>query len=113
MLNRNMNLQIDPYEHNSFVSLGGWDYVIGSIFFVLAIVSISFHTKFKRDIQRYKDKQLEEYKKDNNRNNITYQQAGLYLPWSKQMKAFAPIFFFLLFTLIGIAFMVGHPISYI
>lgn len=101
----------DPTLASNFVSLGYVDYIFGSLFIALGLSMLLFVRKAREKRDDYKKRQLEQYKKDTNKKNVRYEDTGLYLPAWERMKAFAPMFFALLFVVIGITMCVGQPIS--
>lgn len=51
------------------------------IFFVLAIISISFHKYTRKKIKEYKELQMEDWRKENpTKKHLSYEKTGMYLP---------------------------------
>jgi hypothetical protein len=74
-----------------FVSIGGIDYVAGSILIIIGIlVYIAFNSKAKKKAKYYKSKQLEQYNKNNKTNISDYKKTNLYLPFFEKIKFLAP-----------------------
>ena len=71
-----------PATGNSFVSLGGVDYLIGSLFILLGIlVFVMFQNKAKIKSKKYKEEQLKIYNKNRKTKISDYKKTSLYLPF--------------------------------
>ncbi len=98
-------------ESTPFYQSGNLDYVFGALFIVLGIVLIFFYPRSKANAKKYKQRQLEEYKKQNPKASSDYEKTGMFLPPWERTKMFAPLFFSAVFIIIGIAFLTGQPIK--
>ncbi|VEU75888.1 hypothetical protein [Mycoplasmopsis columboralis] len=70
-------------------------YIVFSIlFFILGILFIFLYRYYSpRAISNFKEKQLQEYRKNNpQKKHLRYEQTGLYLPSWERMKYNSPIF---------------------
>ncbi|CAM9150794.1 hypothetical protein MYMA111404_04160 [Mycoplasma marinum] len=98
-------------ETTTFFKNGTSDYIFGALFIVLALAIFSFYSKTKKNAKEYKKKQMIEFKKQNPKSTNEYEKTGMFLPPWERTKLFAPIFFGLVFIIIGIAFLTGQPIK--
>ncbi|WP_322900799.1 hypothetical protein [Mycoplasmopsis felis] len=95
-------------ENNSSSTQGQnqpkWVYlVVGILLIVASLIMLYFYKLSLQKMRNYKEKQLEEYKKDNPRlKGITYENSGLYLPGWERMKYNIPLFLTVLFISIAI-----------
>ena len=103
----------DPFYHSNFVSLGGIDYLIGALFFLLAIIALTFIPRANRKFKEYKAAQLKTYNKNRPREiDVTnYEKTTLYPPLGLKIKHAAPILIAIVFVVIAITFMTGRPIQ--
>ncbi len=62
-----------------------WEITFGVILIVIGFAVFFFQKNSKRKVEYYKERQLEEYKKQNPKFKGTYEQAKLLLPWSQRM----------------------------
>lgn len=105
-----------PTHGNSFTSLGGVDYIIGSIFILFGIlIYFAFHKKAQRNHENYKQRQLEIYNKNRGTNVSDYSKTNLYIPFWQKAKLTAPIMLCLLFVIVGVFWIIwtatGTPVS--
>ena len=102
----------NPFEESTFKSMGGIDYIIGSLFFLLALVAAMYIKKARDNLRKYKAEQFKEYQKNNPKSAAkNYSQTKLYVPIFERAKSVAPVMFAILFVFVGITWMVGHPIQ--
>lgn len=103
----------NPFYGSSFKSLGTYNYLIGSIFILLAIGAALFIKKAQLKAKDYKKKQLIKYNKNRpqQRDATNYKKTGLYLPFWEKVKLSAPIMFTILFVIMGITFFVNGSIQ--
>ena len=72
----------NPTKHTSFVSMGGIDYLIGTLLILLGItIFILFNKKAKVNMLKYKEQQLAEYNKNKKTRITDYSRTRLYLPF--------------------------------
>ena len=98
-------------ESTQFFRNGASDYVFGALFILLALAILCFYPKAKANANNYKRRQLKEYKKQNPKASSNYENTGMFLPPWERTKLFAPVFFCIVFFIIGIAFLTGQPIK--
>ncbi len=98
-------------ESTPFFRNGTSDYIFGALFILLAIAILCFYPRAKSKANNYKRRQLKEYKKQNPKASSDYESTGMFLPPWERTKLFAPIFFSVVFVIIGIAFLTGQPIK--
>ncbi len=80
---------------------------------ILLGISLFFlFKKSKNDVDYYKQRQLEEYKKLNPKFKGTYQEARLILPWSQRMKLCMWPMIGLALIIIGIFFSTGYMFTF-
>ncbi len=87
--------QIDPSFSIAF----------GIIFIVLGLSFFGLFPYTKRKGNLYKQKQLDLYKQKYNFSNARYEDTNMNLPPWEKAKVFYPLFFGLLFIIIGISFL--------
>lgn len=84
-----------------------WEIVIG-IFLILLGISLFFlQKKSKESVMLYKQKQLEQYKKQNPKFKGNYEESKLILPWSQKMKLGLWPIIGLSFIIVGISISTG------
>ncbi|WP_341492210.1 hypothetical protein [Mesomycoplasma ovipneumoniae] len=82
------------------------------IFFILAIVSISFHKYTRKKIQQYKELQMEDWKRENpGKKHFTYEQTKMFLPAWQRAKYNAHIFLSVIFVVGGFVFAFGNTLT--
>lgn len=81
----------------------------GVLFIVLGLILFTLFPVAKQKGNQYKQKQLELYKEKYGKLNINYEDTNMYLPSWEKIKVFAPIFFGLVFIIIGIGFLSAIP----
>lgn len=87
-------------------------FIIGLSLIVIGITCFFFYPKARDKAYLYKEKQMEEYKKNNPKSKVTnYEATGMYLPAWERIKLFAPLFFGILLVVVGITMIVGKTIS--
>ncbi|WP_436358443.1 hypothetical protein ACR34G_02775 [Mycoplasma sp. 480] len=106
--------QIGSLENKKLDGLPLWATILfGSLFIVLGIILFFYYPRTKRKAQEYKEKQLIKYKEKNNQKsvkNIDYESTGMYLPVWEKIKLVSPLFFGLVFCIIGISWIIGWTI---
>lgn len=105
-----------PTHGNSFTSMGGIDYIIGSIFIVLGIlVYFAFQRKSKAKYEAYKKSQLDLYNKNRGTKVSDYSRTSLYVPFWDKAKFTAPVMISLLFVIVGLFWIIwtatGTPMT--
>ena len=96
---------------HKLLGLPSWaGYTFGSLFIALGILLMFLYKKSKENANRYRRRQLEEYRKENPKSRATYSQTGMFLPAWEKAKLFAPILLGSVFIIIGIAWMVGQTL---
>ncbi|NQZ66139.1 MAG: hypothetical protein HRT99_02925 [Mycoplasmatales bacterium] len=97
-----MNKLTGPAESTSFQSMGGVDYIIGTLFILIGLVIyVLFQKKAKIRAEKYKQEQLVEYNKNRGTNVSDYKKTRLYLPFWEKVKFVTPIMLTITFILIG------------
>ncbi|UUD35233.1 hypothetical protein NPA07_05525 [Mycoplasmopsis caviae] len=87
-------------------------FIFGILFILIGITSFFFYPSAKEKAQFYKEKQMEEYKKNNPKSKVTnYEATGMYLPAWERIKLFAPIFFGILLVVVGVTMIVRKTIT--
>lgn len=79
--------------------------IFGAIFILLGIALFGLFPYTKRKGNLYKQKQLDLYKEKHNRLNIKYEDTNMYLPAWEKAKVFSPLFFGMVFIIIGVGFL--------
>ncbi|WGI36880.1 hypothetical protein [Mesomycoplasma lagogenitalium] len=106
--------KVAPLRPNDYSGLPSWmNYLFGSLFLILGIAIFFLYSKTKSNAEKYKNKQLIEYKKQNRIKESTivkYEDTKMYLPIWEKTKQFAPIIGGLTLCIIGIAWIVGKSI---
>ena len=89
-----------------------WEITFG-IFLILLGISLFFLQKnSKRKVDYYKQRQLEEYKKQNPKFKGTYEEAKLLLPWSEKTRLTLWPILGISLIIIGIFFSTGFMFSF-
>ncbi len=89
-----------------------WEITFGILLILLGLSLFFFYRKSKEDVEYYKQRQLEEYKKQNPKFKGDYKQAKLLLPWSQHFKlALWPLIGFSL-IIIGIFLSTGFMFTF-
>ena len=106
----------DPSHGNSFTSLGGVDYIIGTVFILFGLlIYVLFQRKAKEKYEQYKKDQLALYNKNRGTNVKDYNKTNLYVPFWEKAKFSAPIMLTMLFIMVGVFWIIwtatGTPIS--
>lgn len=95
-----------------FIGREAWiGYTFGGLFILIAIACFLFYPRAKRKAQEYRDEQLVEFNKQAKRQTKSYEQTGMYLPAFEKAKLFAPVFFGMVFAIVGIAWIVGNTLT--
>ena len=82
-----------------------WEITLGIILILIGISLFFLQKKSKQDVDFYKQRQLEQFKKENPKFKGNYEQSKLILPWSQRFKL-------TMWPLVGLAFIVvGITIS--
>ncbi|AJR11961.1 Uncharacterised protein [Mesomycoplasma dispar] len=82
------------------------------IFFVLAIISISFHKYTRKKIKEYKELQMEDWRKENpTKKHLSYEKTGMYLPAWQRAKYNLHIILCLVFLVGGFVFAFGNTLT--
>lgn len=98
---------INPFETQTFKSMGGVDYIIGSLFILIGLlIYVLFNRKSKTRLAEYKKEQLALYNKNRRTNVSDYSRTGLYVPFWERVKHSSPIMLTVLFILMGITWIV-------
>lgn len=108
---------------NSFAGLGKdktldglpqWAYyTLGSLFLALSLACFALYPNAVKKSQKYKEEQIKEYikqKRINEKVKIDYNSTKMFLPPKEKAKLFMPVFFGLVFLLLGIAFMIQRTL---
>lgn len=99
-------------EGKRFLNMEPWvGYTFGSIFILIGIACFFLYPRAKRRAEEYKKEQLEEYNKIKKFKTNDYSKTGMFLPAWERMKLFAPLFFGVLFVIIGIAWLAGNTLT--
>ena len=111
MIKNNLNIQhsgvignsVSPTKSNSFVSLGGVDYLMGALFILLGIlIFVLYYKKSKLKYDNYKKEQLALYNKNKGTKITDYKKTKLYVPFWNVAKASTPVMSTALFIMMGI-----------
>lgn len=90
-----------------------WEILIGILFIALGLSLIFILSpKSKREVKKYKDQQLLEFKKINPKFKGDYQDAKLILPWSQRMKLTCWPIIGISLIIIGITFATGFVFKF-
>ncbi|QKT05265.1 hypothetical protein [Mycoplasma sp. OR1901] len=97
---------VEPSKGLSVLPL--WAKIILMIALVLlSLMMIFFHRNSKLKITSFKEKQLEQYIKDNPRQkNIKYESTGMYLPAWQRAKYNFPLFMSVVFLSVAIVILI-------
>lgn len=94
-------------ESSSYKVPTWWEILIGVLLIVGGATLFFLFPKSKREVQYYKQLQLEKYKKENPKFVGDYNKAKLLLPWGQRMKLVMWPIIGLSIILIGIFFVSG------
>lgn len=104
----------NPFQRSG-VGVFNWPdwvgYSFGSIFIALGIAVLFYAPRAGRKARAYKARQLELYNEQHHRKETNYKKTGMYLPVWERVKQMAPVFFGVLFIIIGIAWIVGNTLT--
>ncbi|MBG0730967.1 hypothetical protein [Mycoplasma sp. 'Moose RK'] len=82
------------------------------IFFLLGIVSLSFHRYTRKKINEYRQMQMEDWKKENpNKKHFSYQQTGMFLPAWQRAKYNSHFILATVFFVGGFVFAFGNLLT--
>ncbi|MCU4706893.1 hypothetical protein [Mycoplasma sp. CSL7503-lung] len=100
--------QMNFGSNRGLATLPLWAKIILIISLVLlSLIMIFFHKNSKEKIADFKEKQLEQYIKDNPRHkNIKYESTGLFLPAWQRAKYNFPLFMSVVFLSIAIIILI-------
>lgn len=107
---------VSPTQGSSFTSLGGVDYIIGTLFILIGLlIFVLFQRKTKVKLEQYKKDQLFLYNKKRNIKISDYQKTSLYVPFWEKAKSSTPIMLTILFITVGLFWIIwtatGSPSS--
>ena len=107
---------ISPSKGTSFQSLGGIDYLMGSLLILIGIlIFVLFHRKARQKMEEYKKEQLKVYNKNRKTNVQDYSKTSLYVPFWPKAKYSAPVMCLVLFVFVGLSWIIwtatGVPLT--
>ncbi|WP_022935494.1 hypothetical protein ACJA28_01630 [Mesomycoplasma moatsii] len=89
-----------------------WEITFGIVLILLGISLFFLQKKSKENVNYYRKRQLEEYRKQNPKFKGNYEDAKLILPWSQRVKLLMWPIIGLSLIIIGIFFSTGFMFSF-
>lgn len=89
-----------------------WEITFGVLLFLFGVSLFFLFSKTKKQVEFYKERQLEEYKKQNKKFKGSYEQARLVLPWLQRMKLVMWPVIGISCCLVGIFFATGFMFTF-
>ena len=107
-----IQFNISPSEGTTFVSMGGVDYIIGTLFILIGLlIYIVFQKKSIKNIKDFKKRQLDQYNKNKKTKVTDYNKTKLFLPFGERVKTSSPVMLFALFVIIGLSWIIWTAIG--
>lgn len=101
------------YSGIRIINLPTWALIfLAVIFFLLSIISLAFHPYTRKKIRKYRELQLQDWKKDNpKKSHFSYEQTGMFLPAWQRAKYNLHLICAIIFLVGGFVFAFGNSLT--